>query len=62
MIRVLIVDSQGKPVTPQELASAAELQEAADKARNLVRECERLAQQKASARHGNPQGGVPYLS
>jgi hypothetical protein len=62
MIRVSLIDAQGKPITPQDLATAAELNEAADKARALARECDRLLQQKNAVKHGKPQGGVPYLS
>jgi len=59
MIRLTLFDQAGKAITPQELKTAADLVEAADKARALARECERLAEQKAPKKAGS---GVPYLS
>lgn len=57
MIRVAIVNEEGKVLKPNELPTAAELQQAAEQARNLIRECERLAAAKAP-----PQAArkVPY--
>lgn len=59
MIQLKLLDHAGKAVTPQELETVADLVEAADKARALVRECERLAEAKAPRKAGS---GVPYLS
>ena len=61
MIRLTLFNHDGKPVTPQDLPSAAELCEVVDKARLLILECERLAQQKAPKKEG-ARGGVPYLN
>jgi hypothetical protein len=47
MIRVAIVNEKGKVLKPDELPTAAELQQAVEQARNLIRECERLAAAKA---------------
>ena len=47
MIRVAIVNEEGKVLKPDELPTAAELQQAAEQARNLIRECERMAAAKA---------------
>jgi len=60
MIRVGIVTSEGKIVSPQELSTATELQQAADQARSLIRECERLASAKLKPAGGAPVGKVPY--
>jgi hypothetical protein len=59
MIRLTLLDHQGQPTTPQELPTAADLVEAADKARFLARECQRLVDLKAPKKAG---AGVPYLS
>jgi hypothetical protein len=43
MIRLAIINQDGKMVSPEELSTAAELQQAAEQARTLIRHCERLA-------------------
>ena len=58
MLRVAIVTAEGKILKPQDLATAAELQQAVEQARQLIRECERLATSKMPAQ-GAPK--VPYL-
>jgi hypothetical protein len=60
MIRVGIITSEGKIVSPQELSTAAELQQAAEQARTLIRECERLAATKLKQSGGPSAGKVPY--
>jgi hypothetical protein len=45
-LRITLVDSDGKTVDAQSLETAAELRFLAEQARNLVRECDRLAQAK----------------
>jgi hypothetical protein len=60
MIRVTLMDDDDKVLLPKELATAAELREVVDKARYLVRECERLLELKFP-KAANPQGGTPYL-
>ena len=59
MLRLAIIDKDGKNVTPADLATAAELKAVAEQARNLIRECDRLAQAKTAKGPGG--GGVPYL-
>jgi hypothetical protein len=59
MIRLTLLDHTGKAVTPQELETAADLVEAADKAGALARECQRLAELKMPKKAGT---GVPYTS
>ena len=60
MIRVGIINAEGKIVTPQELSTAAELQQVGEQARALIRECERLAATKVKASGQAPTGKVPY--
>jgi hypothetical protein len=45
---------------PKDVATKADLQEVVDKARYVVRECERLMELKFP-KAANPQGGTPYL-
>ena len=60
MIRLMLVDNDGKAITPQDLATVAELREAAERARTLIRECEQLAQLKTPRTTGVVGMGVPY--
>ena len=57
MLRVAIVTTEGKILKPQDLSTAAELQQAVEQARQLIRECERLATSKMPAQSA-PK--VPY--
>jgi hypothetical protein len=57
MIRVAIINDEGKIVSPAELSTATELQQAVEQARNLIRECDRLAQSKQPTRQA---GRAPY--
>jgi hypothetical protein len=59
MIRVAIVDQDGKTVLPKDLPTAAELRNVAEQAKGLIRDCERLAAQKDPK---TAKGEVPYLS
>jgi hypothetical protein len=60
MICVTLIGHDGQTTTPQELLTAAELHEAADKARNLARECENLMRLKTADKFGKPQRSAPY--
>ncbi|MDX1946037.1 MAG: hypothetical protein SFU86_11620 [Pirellulaceae bacterium] len=63
MIRLMLVDNEGKAITPEELTTVADLREAAERARHMIRECDRLARLKApqqSGVAGIPEG-TPYL-
>jgi hypothetical protein len=60
MIRVVIMKPDGKIVSPQELSTATELQQAVEQARTLIRECERLATAKTKAASPAQSGKVPY--
>jgi hypothetical protein len=61
MIRLTLLDQDGKAIAPQDM-SVADLREAAELARALIRECERLVEQKSPKRSGTGPVGVPYLS
>jgi hypothetical protein len=62
MLRLAIVDSEGKILAAKDIATAFELQALADQARNVIRDCERLAQQ-LKVKSGAPgTGTVPYLT
>lgn len=57
MIRLLLVNQDGNPITPEELGTIIELREAQDRARNLIRDLERLIDEKTPA---SKRGTVPY--
>ena len=57
MIRVMLVDAEGNAVTLDKLQTASELNEAREKARDLIRECDRLINEKRYKKAGT---GVPY--
>ncbi|MCI0358320.1 MAG: hypothetical protein L0211_07550 [Planctomycetaceae bacterium] len=57
MIRLTLVDEKGNVLSPENLATIAELREAQDRARMLIRECERLMDQKSPKKAG---ARVPY--
>jgi hypothetical protein len=57
MIRLMLVDQAGNAMTPQDLATVADLREAQERARTLIRECEKLVDQKSPKKAGT---GVPY--
>ena len=46
MIQLKLIDKDGNTIQPQDLTTVADLSEAVDRARALVRECERLARLK----------------
>jgi hypothetical protein len=50
MFRVAIVMADGKVVKPEDLSTATELQQAVEKARQLIRDGERLADSKRPPR------------
>ena len=62
MISLILLDQEGAAISPQNLASAADLREVVDKARALIRECERLAQLKANPKLAAGYGRAPYSS
>jgi hypothetical protein len=60
MLRVTLIGHDGQITTPKDLDSAADLREAADRARALVCECELLMRIKVKQQVGPPQGPIPY--
>jgi hypothetical protein len=57
MVRLTLVDENGKAVAPEKLESVAELTALQEWARTLIRECDRLINQKRPKKAGT---GVPY--
>lgn len=64
MIRVTILDHDGKAISPQDLTTAADLRDAVEQARNVIRACETVAREKnpPASQHGQRPTGVPYLT
>ena len=62
MIRLAIIDSDGKTRLPKDFATADELVAVVEQARILIRECERISQEKHPKRHAPGSGQVPYTS
>ncbi len=58
MIRLMLVNHEGNAVAPENLATIAELRQAQELARTLIRECERLVDQKSPKKAGT---AVPYM-
>ena len=61
MIRLAIINSDGKVWAPKDVPTAAELLAIVEQARNLIRECERLSHEKGNKSHAPGSGQVPYL-
>jgi hypothetical protein len=59
MIRLVIVDADGKPMKPAEIASATDLVSITEQARTVIRECQRLADEKRP-KHAPGTGVTPY--
>ena len=59
MLRLTIVDSDGKTLTPKDIQSLAELTNLVEQARGIIRECERQADAKRP-KTTTPAGKVPY--
>jgi hypothetical protein len=62
MLRLAIVDPNGKIVELKDVPTAAELLALAQQARNLIRDCERLAQPIQPKGSAPGTGHIPYLS
>lgn len=60
MVRLSIVDEEGKSLAAKDVASATELASLVEQARNLTRECERLGDQLARASGQTAVRRVPY--
>jgi hypothetical protein len=59
MIRLAIIDQDGKVVLPKDVATVAELLPLVEQARQLIRDCERLAREHGP-KTGPGTGIVPY--
>jgi hypothetical protein len=57
MVRVAIITTEGKILKPQDLSTATDLQQAVEQARQLIRECERVAASKMPPQAASK---VPY--
>lgn len=57
MIHLTLIDQEGNAITPDKLVTIADLRETQDRARSLIRECERLLDQMIPKKAGT---GVPY--
>jgi hypothetical protein len=59
MLRLTIVDADGKKIDAKDIASAVDLVSVAEQARTLIRDCEQLANAKRPKSPTAP-GRVPY--
>ena len=59
MVRLAIVDSDGKHLNAKEIPSAVDLVSIAEQARTVIRDCEQLARDMRP-RQLNGSGRVPY--
>jgi len=62
MVRLVILDQDGKHLTLQEVTPATELLALVEQARNVIRDCERLARQMGAKRGGSLSPPLPYSS
>lgn len=62
MLRVSIIDQNGKVLSPKDLSTAAELRDAAAQAKGLITDCEHLAQLKEPRVAVPRKRGMPYLT
>ena len=60
MLRLAIVNQDGKIVALKDVPTAAELVALSEQARNMIRDCERLAQPIKSKNASPGAGHVPY--
>lgn len=59
MVRLAIVDSDGKHLDAKQIASAVDLVSVAEQARTIIRDCEQLAREKRPKQLAGT-GRVPY--
>jgi hypothetical protein len=60
MIRLAIIDEDGKIFTPQEVTTSADLLVVVSQARHMVQVCERLAREKSPATSSHKAETSPY--
>ena len=62
MIRLAILDQDGKQLKPQDVGSAKELLALVEQAKSVIRDCERLANQTGNKNGTAIAGKIPYSS
>ena len=62
MVRLAILDHDGKHLTPQDVPTSKELLALVEQARRVMSDCERLAHQMGAKSGGSPQHQIPYMS
>ena len=62
MVRLAILDQDGKHLTLQNVPTAHELLTLVEQARSVIRDCERLAQQMGAKSGASQQHQIPYMS
>jgi cob(I)alamin adenosyltransferase len=62
MVRLAILDQDGKHLTPQDVPTAKELLTLVEQARSVIRDCERLAQQMGAKSGASQPQQIPYMS
>jgi hypothetical protein len=62
MIRLTIVNEDGKVLSPKDVPTATELLALSEQARTMIRECERLVREKQPKPGAAGSGTAPYLS
>ena len=62
MVRLAILDQDGKHLTPQDVPTAKELLTLVEQARSVMRDCEQLAQQMATKSGASQPHQIPYMS
>ena len=62
MIRVAIIGTDGKIVSPMDLPTASDLRDAATLAKALMVDCEKLAAKKDPKVSADPNRGMPYVT
>ena len=61
MIRVALLNADDKIISVADLSTATELQQVVEQARNLIRDCERIAYAR-NPKTSAPKSQTPYLS
>jgi len=62
MVRLAILDQDGKHLTLQDVSTAKELLTLVEQARRVMQDCERLAQQMVAKSGASQQHQIPYMS
>jgi hypothetical protein len=62
MVRLAILDQDGKHLMPQDVTTAGELLTIVEQARSVMQDCERLARQMVAKSGTTQQHQIPYMS